>query len=346
MLRCLLTHELVAGHTVMMRLAAKVDHFLALIAPDRPPAEQDRGCRQAVQLSGAAARLTERYRLGIMSLDRLERCHGAARKRPPGADGLADDFDDEDPFDGGPGGGRRKSPVKQLAELAALNKSMAAMLDRAKPNANGSQPQGETNRGRLRHGNPSGDFLASPRCGAKTRAGCACRQPAMANGRCRMHGGKSTGARTAEGLARCRTTRLVHGARSAEIIDLRSAAARHGRNLDRLTRLARASAAAQPRSEQSTPSPATPRRATAVVGVAPRGCPAVPPHDRPHGGTPSEPRFERSTPCPASRSSFPPRNQEGHEGEALMAILRAAMNTPSRFRGEFLSRRRKIDTCS
>ena len=32
---------------------------------------------------------------------------------------------------------------------------------------------------------------AAPRCGAKTRSGQPCRNPAMANGRCRMHGGKS-----------------------------------------------------------------------------------------------------------------------------------------------------------
>jgi len=31
------------------------------------------------------------------------------------------------------------------------------------------------------------------RCGAKTRAGNPCKNYAMANGRCRMHGGKSTG---------------------------------------------------------------------------------------------------------------------------------------------------------
>lgn len=36
-------------------------------------------------------------------------------------------------------------------------------------------------------------FLESPRCGAKTRSGIPCKSPAMANGRCRMHGGKSTG---------------------------------------------------------------------------------------------------------------------------------------------------------
>ena len=34
---------------------------------------------------------------------------------------------------------------------------------------------------------------AAPRCGAKTRRGTPCRAPAMANGRCRMHGGKLRG---------------------------------------------------------------------------------------------------------------------------------------------------------
>ena len=32
----------------------------------------------------------------------------------------------------------------------------------------------------------------SPRCGARTRTGLACKGPAMSNGRCRMHGGAST----------------------------------------------------------------------------------------------------------------------------------------------------------
>ena len=36
--------------------------------------------------------------------------------------------------------------------------------------------------------------MKSPRCGAKTRQGKDCRSPAMKNGRCRMHGGKSSGA--------------------------------------------------------------------------------------------------------------------------------------------------------
>ena len=33
-------------------------------------------------------------------------------------------------------------------------------------------------------------------CGAKTRAGGQCRAPAMKNGRCRVHGGSSTGPKT------------------------------------------------------------------------------------------------------------------------------------------------------
>ncbi len=49
-------------------------------------------------------------------------------------------------------------------------------------------------RGRLKNGNPTGDFTKAPRCGAKTRKGTPCQAPAMANGRCRMHGGCSPGA--------------------------------------------------------------------------------------------------------------------------------------------------------
>jgi hypothetical protein len=40
----------------------------------------------------------------------------------------------------------------------------------------------------------------------------------MANGRCRMHGGASTGPRTAEGLARSRRARWKHGLYSAEAL--------------------------------------------------------------------------------------------------------------------------------
>ena len=56
-------------------------------------------------------------------------------------------------------------------------------------------------RGWLKNGNPPADVTKAPRCGAKTRRrGTPCQGPAMRNGRCRLHGGLSTGAKTAEGI--------------------------------------------------------------------------------------------------------------------------------------------------
>jgi len=60
------------------------------------------------------------------------------------------------------------------------------------------------------YGSP--DLAALPRCGAKTRAGVPCKQPACArNGRCHWHGGKSTGPRTTEGKARVGQAHYKHG---------------------------------------------------------------------------------------------------------------------------------------
>jgi hypothetical protein len=61
--------------------------------------------------------------------------------------------------------------------------------------------------GWLKNGNRTGNWDNAPRCGAKTRAGLPCRAAAMPNGRCRMHGGPSTGPRTEEGKARIRASR-------------------------------------------------------------------------------------------------------------------------------------------
>ncbi len=66
---------------------------------------------------------------------------------------------------------------------------------------------------------------AAPRCGARTRSGRLCRSPAMHNGRCRMHGGASTGPRTAEGLARIAAARTRHGLYGAEMREVRRWAA-------------------------------------------------------------------------------------------------------------------------
>ena len=53
------------------------------------------------------------------------------------------------------------------------------------------------------------------RCGAKTRAGGACQNPAIGGrSRCKLHGGKSTGPRTPEGKARSIAAHTKHGRRS------------------------------------------------------------------------------------------------------------------------------------
>jgi hypothetical protein len=50
-------------------------------------------------------------------------------------------------------------------------------------------------------------------CGAKARTNGhkPCRRPAMANGRCRLHGGLSTGAKSPEGKQRASLAVLKHG---------------------------------------------------------------------------------------------------------------------------------------
>jgi hypothetical protein len=52
----------------------------------------------------------------------------------------------------------------------------------------------------------------SPRCLARTRARTPCQSPAMANGRCRMHGGKAPGA------AKGNRNALKHGRYAAEAV--------------------------------------------------------------------------------------------------------------------------------
>ena len=53
------------------------------------------------------------------------------------------------------------------------------------------------------------------RCGAKTRAGGACQNPAIKDrSRCKLHGGRSTGPRTPEGKARSIAAHTKHGRRS------------------------------------------------------------------------------------------------------------------------------------
>lgn len=63
----------------------------------------------------------------------------------------------------------------------------------------------------LKNGNPAFDLRSAPRCHAKTRSGGKCKVPSMLNGRCRFHGGKSTGPRTPEGLAKSQKANWKNG---------------------------------------------------------------------------------------------------------------------------------------
>jgi hypothetical protein len=65
--------------------------------------------------------------------------------------------------------------------------------------------------------------MKAPRCGAITRKGTPCQSPAMKNGRCRLHGGKSTGPKTPEGIERIRQAHLKHGEYTKKAIKERKA---------------------------------------------------------------------------------------------------------------------------
>ena len=57
------------------------------------------------------------------------------------------------------------------------------------------------------------------RCGAKTRRGTPCQRPAnKQNGRCRLHGGASTGPRTEQGRANIAATNTTTGQHTKAMI--------------------------------------------------------------------------------------------------------------------------------
>ena len=70
------------------------------------------------------------------------------------------------------------------------------------------------------------------RCLAKTRSGTLCQRPAYKhNGRCRLHGGASTGARTPEGLQRISEANLKHGRQTKPKLAAQRHAAQVGRRV-------------------------------------------------------------------------------------------------------------------
>ena len=218
-LRLLLAHQVAAGHSLMMRLTAIADAYVNYV---QPAAMRDpylsRCPQEAVRLAHGAARLMERVRAAALALQRLG-YPGTADPMPPAPQPPMPQRPEHNPDPSSP----RSNPPPAPASMPHPARPAAAHL----------------RRGRLNNGNPPGDFLSAPRCGASTRAGHECAQPAMSNGRCRLHGGKSTGPRTDSGLARARNTRLIHGFRSGALIKLRSNAAQTARKLKRLVRATR-----------------------------------------------------------------------------------------------------------
>ena len=70
------------------------------------------------------------------------------------------------------------------------------------------------------------------RCLAKTRRGTKCQSAAYKrNGRCRLHGGLSTGARTPEGLQRISEANLKHGRQTKDKLAAQRHAAKVGRRV-------------------------------------------------------------------------------------------------------------------
>src|SRR5882724_8102850 len=79
LLDTLLTHELAIGHTLMARLAAGADGFIRRIG-QAPEGETDRAVADAARLTGAVARMMERYRLGFQTLAKVRRMPNGAKQ--------------------------------------------------------------------------------------------------------------------------------------------------------------------------------------------------------------------------------------------------------------------------
>jgi hypothetical protein len=229
----LLHYEIASNHVMQQMAAAKVHEFFDFARPEPadagPHAVGWRCTVEGARMGNLSLRAQDRVLRAALALQRLYMLIGN------GNGGGAWTWERPDWLDA--------FPEMTPENLAKANAAQKAADERRRREAEGEQPKLRAapgqRRGHLKNGNPAGDYMAAPRCGARTRLRGCCRQPAMANGRCRMHGGLSTGARTPEGQAHARAARFVHGCRTAEIIDFRAAAARSARRLAALTKLAR-----------------------------------------------------------------------------------------------------------
>lgn len=73
----------------------------------------------------------------------------------------------------------------------------------------------------LKNGNEPYDLSKHPICGANKRKGGVCKGKAMKNGRCRLHGGLSTGAKTTEGKLVSAKANFKSGFYSKEVMEMK-----------------------------------------------------------------------------------------------------------------------------
>ncbi len=86
----------------------------------------------------------------------------------------------------------------------------------------------------------AGPDCPSIRCGARTRRGTACQKPPIkGKRRCRLHGGLSTGPRTAEGKARIAAAHWKRGRRSKKFVEARAKIWAELRIIERKMKMAR-----------------------------------------------------------------------------------------------------------
>ena len=84
-----------------------------------------------------------------------------------------------------------------------------------------------------------GEHWPGLQCGARTRRGTPCKKAALkGKNRCQLHGGKSTGARTVQGLQKLRDIHWKHGQRSREVIERSRERMREIKRLELLARMA------------------------------------------------------------------------------------------------------------
>lgn len=84
----------------------------------------------------------------------------------------------------------------------------------------------------------AGGAIICPRCQAKSkRTALQCAAPAMRGKRvCRFHGGKSTGPRTPQGLARCAAVKTTHAEETKPMREAHKAAAKRIKELEALAK--------------------------------------------------------------------------------------------------------------